>query len=120
MHLKAEVRLVNISIDRHKQVDFVCRLKPTDIQVLTLQWAVTQKEVACNRLDARYPRLLALAPASGCWGGVCMSCDSCEFYAFLTVTCDMCAVVGRLYAQQHAGKKHSWSFGEPGEGLKRC
>ncbi len=119
MHLKAEVRLVNISIDWHKQVDFVCRLKPTDIQVLALQSVVTQNEVACNRLDAIYPCLLALAPASGCWEGVCMSYDSYESYAVLSVTCDMCAVVGRLHARQHAGKKHSWkSFCEPGEGPK--
>ena len=98
---------MNISVDWHKQVDFVCRLKPTDIQVLTLQWAVTQKEVACNRFDASYPCLLALAPASGCWEGVYMSCESCESHPVSNVICDMCAVLGRLHARQHAGKKHS-------------
>ena len=110
---------MNISNDWHKQMDFVCRLKPTDIQVLTLQSVVTQKEVACNRLDAPYSCLLVLAPASGGWEGVCMSCDSSESYAVLSVTSDTCAVVGRLHARQQAGKKHSWkSFGEPGEGSK--
>jgi len=87
---------VNISIDWHKQVNFVCRLKPTDIQIFTLQGAVTQKEVACNRLDASYPCLLALTPASGCWEGVCMSCESCDSYAVSSATCGMCA------ARQHA------------------
>ena len=110
---------MNVSIDWHKEVDFVCRLKPTDIQVLTLQWAATQKEAACNRLDATYPCLLALALAGGCWEGVYMSCESCESYAVSRRACDMCAVVGRLHAQQNAGKRHPWkSFRELGEGPK--
>ena len=50
MHLKVEVRLLYSVIGRYQQMDLVCRLKPSDVQVLGLHI----EGVIDSQVDCRY------------------------------------------------------------------